>query len=40
LHKIKPLVGKTFKFGQAKEAFQTLETQNFVGKIVVLNSQE
>jgi len=40
LHNIKPLVGKTFKFGQAQEAFQTLEKQNFVGKIVVLNSQE
>jgi len=40
LHKIKPVVGKIFKFGQAVEALKTLDRQDFIGKIVVQNSNE
>lgn len=34
-HHIKPVVGKTFAFGDAIEAFQALQSQTEVGKVVI-----
>lgn len=33
---IKPVIGKVFEFDQGKEAFEHLQSQNFVGKVVIL----
>jgi D-arabinose 1-dehydrogenase-like Zn-dependent alcohol dehydrogenase len=38
-HNIKPVIAKEFAFAEAREAFQALEKQNSVGKIVVKLSE-
>lgn len=38
-HKIKPIVDKVFEFEQAKEAYEYLQKQKHVGKVVIRVSQ-
>jgi D-arabinose 1-dehydrogenase-like Zn-dependent alcohol dehydrogenase len=35
LHKIKPVIDKTFAFGAAREAFQHMAGQGHFGKLVI-----
>ena len=34
-HRVRPLVDRVFEFGQAQEAFDTMRSGGFIGKIVI-----